>query len=210
MNKKIAARMELSCGHALKFEPTGDTTFGPKEIGHQKTAEIIDAYNELFLHIYPKFHPQRMLEIGIWHGGSLAMWRDVFDTCQIVGIDCLDLMTATAKEHLSEDPRVSWHLFGCPSPRLKDIGEFDLIIDDGLHGTEVVLPTFDLLWPKLKPGGLFVIEDWKPDHCHPNEMLAFFATKVRGYWPAEDAGPEAPLKMTIYRGFICLEKKRCG
>jgi hypothetical protein len=206
--KKIALRMELSCGHALKFEPTGDTQFAPNEVGHQKTPEIIDAYNDLFLNVYPKFHPNRMLEIGIWHGGSLSMWRDVFDTCQIIGVDCQDLMSPTAKAHLAEDPRVSWQLFTCPSPKLGEMGNFEFIIDDGGHGTEVVFPTFEILWPKLAPGGIFVIEDWKPDFCNPNEMLHMLSNRIRGYWPADDAGPNAPFKVIVYRGLIAIEKKR--
>ena len=206
--KKIQARMELACGHVLKFEPTGDTKFEQNEIGHQKTPEIIDAYNDLFLKVYPDFQPRRLLEIGIWHGGSLAMWREVFDQCEIVGVDRQDLMFVTAKAHLAEDSRVSWKLFNCPDPILGQMGEFDLIIDDGHHGTEVVLPTFQYLWPKLRPGGLFIIEDWKPDHCNPVELLRFLSQRMIGYWPAEDAGQNAPFTMIVYRGLIAVEKKK--
>jgi len=41
----------------------------------------------------------------------------------------------------------------------KDIGEIDLIIDDGSHLNEHVITTFELLFPKLKNGGIYVIED---------------------------------------------------
>lgn len=207
--KKIQADLKLSCGtHALKFEPTGDTQFAVNEIGHQKTPEIIDAYNDLFLNVLAPFRPKRMLEIGIWHGGSLALWRDVFDGCQIVGVDKSDKLLPAAAAHLTEDPRVSMEWFQCPNRRLGDLGEFDLIVYDGGHDAGIVFPTFDLLWPKLRPGGLFIIEDWKPDFCNPNEILRMLSNKIRGYWPGEDAGPEAPFKVILYRGFIAIERKR--
>ncbi len=206
--KKIQARMELSCGHVLKFEPTGDTKFEPNEIGHQKTPEIIDAYNDLFLNVYPSFQPRRMLEIGIWHGGSLAMWREIFDACEIVGVDPNDRIQAAARKHFSENSRIHCNFFACPNPTLSMMGYFDLIIDDGRHGVEFVIPSFEILWPMLNPGGLYIVEDWKPDHCKPMELLTFLTQKLRGYWPAEDAGPDAPFKMSIYRGLIAIEKKK--
>jgi SAM-dependent methyltransferase len=206
--KKIESRMGLACGHVLKFEPTGDTAFLPNEIGHQKTSEIIDAYNDLFLRVYAPFRPSRMLEIGIWHGGSLALWRDLFDGCDVVGVDAHDRIQESARKHFAEDPRISWHLLRCPNQKLAELGSFDLIIDDGMHGIEFVIPTFEILWPKLNPGGLFIIEDWKPDHCKPVELFTFLTQKIRGYWPADDAGPDAPFKMSVYRGLIAIEKKK--
>lgn len=206
--KKIEASMKLSCGHALKFEPTGDTAFLPHEIGHQKTPEIVDAYNDLFLKMYAPFRPARMLEIGIWHGGSLALWRDVLEGCDIVGVDMTDKLLPQAAEHLAENDRVHMEWFQCPSRRLAELGDFDLVIDDGHHGVEAVVPTLELLWPKISPGGLFVIEDWKPDFCHPEQLLQVLSEKIRGYWPGESAGPDAPFKFTVYRGLIAIEKKK--
>lgn len=206
--RKIESRMELACGHVLKFEPTGDTEFLPNEIGHQKTAEIIDAYNDLFLRVYAPFRPKRMIEIGIWHGGSLALWREIFGDCEVMGVDAHDRIQKAAIDHFSEDSRISFRFIRCPNPLLSSLGQFDLIIDDGMHGVEFVIPTFEILWQKLNPGGLYVIEDWKPDHCNPTELFAFLTQKMRGYWPADDAGPDAPFKMSVYRGLIAIEKKK--
>ena len=38
-------------------------------------------------------------------------------------------------------------------------GEFDAIIDDGGHKNSMILGTFDVLWPFVKPGGVYFIED---------------------------------------------------
>jgi cephalosporin hydroxylase len=39
-------------------------------------------------------------------------------------------------------------------------GAFDLIIDDGNHHGPTVTSSFRLLWPLVKPGGYYVVEDW--------------------------------------------------
>ncbi|MFK7058789.1 CmcI family methyltransferase [Flavobacterium oreochromis] len=41
----------------------------------------------------------------------------------------------------------------------KEVGEFDLIIDDGSHINDHVIKTFEYLFPRLKKGGYYVIED---------------------------------------------------
>jgi len=40
-----------------------------------------------------------------------------------------------------------------------EIGDLEIIIDDGSHLNEHVLFTFHQLFPKLKSGGIYVIED---------------------------------------------------
>jgi len=40
-----------------------------------------------------------------------------------------------------------------------EAGLFDLIIDDGSHINEHVIKSFEFLFPKLKIGGIYVIED---------------------------------------------------
>ena len=40
-----------------------------------------------------------------------------------------------------------------------DIGEVDIIVDDGSHLNDHVVKSFETLFPKLKNGGIYVIED---------------------------------------------------
>jgi demethylmacrocin O-methyltransferase len=40
-----------------------------------------------------------------------------------------------------------------------DHGPFDIIIDDGSHVNGHVIETFKIMFPKLKDGGVYVIED---------------------------------------------------
>ena len=41
----------------------------------------------------------------------------------------------------------------------KSKGGFDIIIDDGGHKQNQIIESFTLLWPHIKPGGLYFIED---------------------------------------------------
>jgi hypothetical protein len=51
--------------------------------------------------------------------------------------------------------------------KLQSGGNFDVVIDDGSHVPEHQLISFESLWPAVKPGGLYIVEDletnwWKP------------------------------------------------
>lgn len=103
-----------------------------------------------------------VLEIGVHHGGSHGLWRDYFPNARIAGID-EDVTRARVS-----DPRIE--LFqGQQNDEafLRDVARrvapdgFDLIIDDASHVGWLTQATFRVLFPDhLKPGGLYVIEDW--------------------------------------------------
>ena len=40
-----------------------------------------------------------------------------------------------------------------------DTGDFDLIVDDGSHLNEHIITSFEILFPLLKRGGIYVVED---------------------------------------------------
>ena len=84
------------------------------------------------------------------------MWRDWMPNASIFGIDI----------HLPDEPGGSIKYFkgNQASPNdmagtMEKIGTVDVIIDDGGHVASDVLKCLELLWPFLKPGGLYVIED---------------------------------------------------
>jgi len=46
-------------------------------------------------------------------------------------------------------------------------GHFDVIVEDGSHVPSHQLISFETLWPSVKPGGVYIVEDietnwWKP------------------------------------------------
>jgi SAM-dependent methyltransferase len=105
--------------------------------------------------------PINLLELGVFRGGSLLMWRDYFSLGQIFGIDrSPPPLPATSRIHLFEGDSTNEETYrrveestGC--------GEFDIIIDDASHIGLYTKQAFDHLYlNRLKPGGLYVLEDW--------------------------------------------------
>jgi hypothetical protein len=99
----------------------------------------------------------KLLEIGVDKGYSAKMWKEYFPKAEIYAMDIVD------STHLSED-RVSI-LVGSQNDTgfLESVnskyGPFDVIIDDGSHMNEDMAISFLALFPLLKPGGLYVVED---------------------------------------------------
>jgi hypothetical protein len=103
-----------------------------------------------------------LLELGVHKGGSLMLWRDYFPLGTIVGID-ISLAKGfqpTERIHVFEgsqaDPQFLSHVANETAP-----DGFDIIIDDASHIGELTRIAFWHLFDNhLKPGGLYVIEDW--------------------------------------------------
>ena len=60
------------------------------------------------------------------------------------------------------DHEALWGLLGD-----HDLSELDLVIDDASHSFGPTLASFAGLFPKVRPGGFYVIEDWSWPHRDP-------------------------------------------
>lgn len=100
--------------------------------------------------------PITLLELGVWQGASLRMWREYFSNATILGVD-----------HHDRDlniPGVSTFLVKQDDKEQLDLlaaiyGDFDVVIDDCSHISSLTISSFCLLWPHLRSGGIYVIED---------------------------------------------------
>jgi hypothetical protein len=104
-----------------------------------------------------------LLELGVGGygrglgGESLLMWAAYFSKGRIYGVDIED-KTALSGGRIK--------VFQCSQTdrqRLTalcdEIGPFDLVIDDGSHVNPHQIESFRILWPYVKDGGWYVIED---------------------------------------------------
>jgi hypothetical protein len=104
----------------------------------------------------------KLLEVGVYRGGSLKLWRDYFPCGTIVGIDW------TLPDHFGPEDRILFFRGSQKNrPFLSEVANktapegFDIIIDDASHIGEWTKRTFWHLFDHhLKPGGLYAIEDW--------------------------------------------------
>jgi len=105
-----------------------------------------------------------LLEIGIGGyedpaagGESLRMWKTYFPNGRIFGIDIYD--KRVHDERRIKTFRGSQIDESFLSKTVAEIGEIDIIIDDGSHVNNHVLRTFAILFPRLSKNGIYVVED---------------------------------------------------
>lgn len=122
-------------------------------------------YTKYFAELRDK--PIQLMEIGIGdHGGdTFRIWNEYFPNAKhLIGID--NNRNLLNKAQLL--PKVSTHWadqgniesLEILSKHIKEFcGELDIIIDDGSHENKHIINTFEILFPLLKNGGYYIIED---------------------------------------------------
>ena len=121
-----------------------------------------------YFDIYSKYferyrdRPITMLEIGVFRGGSLRMWKEYFHPDSIiVGID----IDTSCQAHEIADQNVFVRIGSQADPAFLaavngEFGPFDIILDDGSHKTHHQIISFGALFrPALKDGGRYMVED---------------------------------------------------
>jgi len=125
-----------------------------------------------------RFQPLVLLEIGIYSGGSLDMWRSYFGSlAHIIGVDVQpDCMAyndqsrgVTVVIGDQSDPAF-WRDFKGSQPKL------DIVIDDGSHKPRHQMTTLSELLPHMNPGGVYLCEDIHgyPQKTPPGSPFASF------------------------------------
>jgi demethylmacrocin O-methyltransferase len=111
-----------------------------------------------------KFKRNNILEIGVGGyenpyigGNSLRMWKSYFPFSKIFALDIYDKSFLEEKRiKIFKGSQVDFTFLDSV---IKNIGNIDLIIDDGSHINNHVIESFRYLFPKLKKGGIYVVED---------------------------------------------------
>ncbi|MGI8663439.1 MAG: class I SAM-dependent methyltransferase [Acidimicrobiales bacterium] len=105
--------------------------------------------------------PCRVLEIGVYQGGSLDMWsRYLGPEAQLVGIDIEESAARLADSRRpvligdQADPAFLQSV-------VERHGPFDIVIDDGGHTMEQQITSIQTLFPTLNDNGVYLVED-----CH--------------------------------------------
>lgn len=154
--------------------------------------------------------PVRLLEIGVGGydkplqgGDSLRVWKSYFRKGSITGIDIYD-KSALAEERI--------HIYKgdqADEKFLREVsgkeGPFDIVIDDGSHIQSHIIKSYEVLFPLLSAGGIYVIEDTQTSYRPAfegstkemntvNSAMNYFINKVhpinQAEWIKEDASHE--------------------
>lgn len=106
--------------------------------------------------------PTAILELGIFHGGSLQIWRDYFVGGPVIGLDLnsVDVPDPSGRIKTYAGSQVDLELLDRIRTECAADG-FDIIIDDCSHLGNLTSASFWHLFPNhLRPGGVYVVEDW--------------------------------------------------
>jgi hypothetical protein len=118
-------------------------------------------YFDIYDRHFRQFRGQEVhvLEIGVYSGGSLDMWRDYFGQKAIIyGVDiepdCRVYENDGIKIFVGDQAdRSFWREFRQKVPTL------DIVIDDGGHQPEQQIVSVEELLPFLRQGGVYLCED---------------------------------------------------
>ncbi len=120
----------------------------------------------------------RLLEIGV-SSVSLRAWLECFPDAEIVGLDVSNSGHTGQDDHEAMAEAVDRLFFvlgnQADMETLHSLGSFDVIVDDGGHHSFEQIASFQTLFPRMRSGGWYFIEDL---HC----------SYVAGY---QDDGPTA-------------------
>lgn len=133
--------------------------FQNHKVGHGiwKWEHYFDIYHK---HL-AKFVGKKMdiLEIGIYSGGSLEMWRSYFGgNCHIYGIDIEEACKEYENDYISvfigdQESKKFWNDFK------SKVEGIDVLIDDGGHTSEQQKVTLEEMLQHIRPGGVYICED---------------------------------------------------
>lgn len=139
------------------------------------THSYIDLYDHIFR--YRRQNVNKVVEVGVFQGGSMLLWHDYFRSAKIVGVDSRRWDNFDPKgfeELLLAHPRMSFHELDATEPEITHLAYgADIFIDDGSHKFEDQVRTFVNVWNALPIGAHYIIEDIKPENFDDLISLTF-------------------------------------
>ena len=133
-----------------------------------KTRQDVDRYVD----VLRSLQPRRIVELGIYRGGSTALLMELAGPDMLVAIDHEPAPVAALETYLSRwdlDDHCRPHYGVDQADRdevARIVGEafgtapVDLVVDDASHLGPQTRTSFETLFPRLRPDGLYIVEDW--------------------------------------------------
>ena len=178
-----------------------------------KTQGFLHNY-EVLLAARPDFQPRRILELGIWRGGSVALWNEVFQPERLSAIDFLpERVIPALAQYVDAATTITlhWNTSQDDIQALTNVvaedfdGQLpDLVIDDASHLYWPTRRSFEWLFPRMAPGALYVIEDWRSsvESASPDPLHLIAADLVS----TKALGRNAIRSVTVQGGIIVVDR----
>jgi hypothetical protein len=120
-----------------------------------------DSYFEAYEELLSKYRGKEItfVEVGVFNGGSLFMWRDYFGPqARIIGVDMNPASKVWESHgfeiHIGDQAsQIFWHDF------FRKVGSVDVFIDDGGHTNLQQITTVHCAVEHIRDGGVLIVED---------------------------------------------------
>jgi hypothetical protein len=157
---KVDARQQIASDIQRKYGPVGDLV----DIFSETKGPGVDKWHH-YVPLYERYfgawrgRPVRFLEIGVFRGGSLDMWRRFLGPEAVIfGVDidpgCARFDGQSGKVRIGSQADPDFL-----NSVIDEMGGVDVVLDDGSHRMEHVHASLAAVFPRLSLGGVYVIED---------------------------------------------------
>lgn len=176
-------------------------------------------YLDLYDRHFAKFRgPVKMLEIGVFQGGSLELWRKYMGPeATIYGVD-IDPSCAQKFDPPNQVRIGSQDDSDFLKSVVGEMGGIDIVLDDGSHIGRHQEASFRTLFPLLSYGGIYAIEDthssywnqhYEGGYRKPGTAIEFVKTLIddmHHWWHDRDGAEIGAIH--IYDSIIFIEKAK--
>jgi Methyltransferase domain len=163
-----------------------------------------------------------MVEIGVFDGGSLEMWKKYLGpSAQVVGID----INPACRRH--EAAQIAVRIGDQADPAflqevVDEFGPVDIVLDDGSHRGADIAATFEVLYPQLERNGVYIVEDvgtsympaWDGGLGRPGTFIETVKGRIdelhADYAPELEPTPfsRMTLSLHVYQNLVVFERGR--
>jgi hypothetical protein len=221
MREKVAA-----------FNPSSEAEFRIKDLDiykcYQQSAYLslkISSYFRTYDELLSKYRGKNItfVEIGIYNGGSLFMWRNYLGPqARIIGVELNEGARKWEKDgfeiHIGDqaDPKFWDDFFAA-------VGDVDVILDDGGHTNEQQIITTHKAIPHIRDGGMLIVEDTHTSYFsalgNPSKYSFISYAKslidsINSRFPSVRASRndlnKAVLSISFYESIVCIKVDRAN
>jgi len=208
-------------GMTFLLESSAQDVAGTDGLVLHKGRGLVEQYAAFWAR-HPEVVADHVLELGLWKGGSVAFWAEALQPKRLVGVDRRPASDSPAFEaYLAARPdqlRAYWGVDQADGDRLRGIvaehfdGPLDLVIDDASHLYGPTRASFEAVFPLLRPGGLYLLEDWAWAHWKTFQpATSSYAwqiplTRLVSKLVAIVGTGDMVRRLTVHQGFVAIER----
>lgn len=164
-----------------------------------------------------------VVELGVYQGGSTVMLSAAFEPRRLLAVDLAGSPPPALERFASGRPidlafgidQADTDALAAAASASFGSAPLDLVVDDASHLLAPTRAAFACLFPRLRPGGAYIIEDWS--WAHADDPLW---QKDGGYWKDQPAltnllvelmmacgtRPQLVARLAVFGGIAIIER----